>query len=135
MNYQNLLFLIFLCASFYNVNNQINNVTKRRLIKKYSNTTYCENITNPTEYDDCFGLQVESGMETCCFLKSKNTSSKIESRSCISITAEEFKDIKSAITNMTTKNKTLKIVTLECDHSFNIYYYSFLSLIIIIFLL
>ena len=135
MKYQNLLYFIFLFASFYNANNnQINKETKRRL-KKYSNTTYCEDITNPTEYDDCFGLQVESGMETCCFLKSKNTSSKIESRSCISITTEEFNNIKSAITNMTKKAKTLKIVTLECDHSFNINYYSFLSLIIIILLL
>ena len=134
MKYQNLFYLIFLFSILHNANNQMDFDEKRGL-KEYSNTTYCENITNPIENDDCFGVQVEDGYETCCFIKTKNTTTKEESRACIPITVDQFQDIKGAITNMTKDEKTLKIETLDCDHSFNIYYYSLLSLILIVLLL
>ena len=134
MKYQNLFYLIFLFSILHNANNQMD-FDEKRSLKEYSNTTYCENITNPIENDDCFGVQVEDGYETCCFIKTKNTTTKEESRACIPITVEQFQDIKGAITNMTKDEKTLKIETLDCDHSFNIYYYSFLSLILIVLLL
>ena len=134
MKYQNLFYLIFLFSILHNANNQMD-FDEKRSLKEYSNTTYCENITNPIENDDCFGVQVEDGYETCCFIKTKNTTTKEESRACIPITVDQFQDIKGAITNMTKDEKTLKIETLDCDHSFNIYYYSLLSLILIVLLL
>ena len=134
MKYQNLFYLIFLFSILHNANNQMD-FDEKRSLKEYSNTTYCENITNPIENDDCFGVQVEDGYETCCFIKTKNTTTKEESRACIPITVEQFQDIKGAITNMTKDEKTLKIETLDCDHSFNIYYYSLLSLILVVLLL
>ena len=127
MKNQKIFYLIFLFSILHNANNQMD-FDEKRSLKEYSNTTYCENITNPIENDDCFGVQVEDGYETCCFIKTKNTTTKEESRACIPITVDQFQDIKGAITNMTKDEKTLKIETLDCDHSFNIYYYFFLFL-------